>query len=121
MRIDELFKNLGYLAATIGAQVRDNACPGVPLEELDLTGPAPHKVALLGPAQVVLSEGEVFRVDVDPGPSGSEVLFSLDEGRLGIAGGDADTVVRISLPAPCMRLITARGNWYSMKPLRPTM
>ena len=115
MRIDELFKNLGYLAATIGAQVRDNACPGVPLEELDLTGPAPHKVALLGPAQVVLSEGEVFRVDVDPGPSGSEVLFSLDEGRLGIAGGDADTVVRISLPAPRKLAIAGSGKMTAAK------
>ena len=63
MRLDELFRNLGYVAATIGAQVRDSAWQGVPLEELDLTGPAPDNVALLGPAQVVLSEGEVFRVD----------------------------------------------------------
>ena len=53
MRLDELFRNLGYVAATIGAQVRDSAWQGVPLEELDLTGPAPDNVALLGPAQVV--------------------------------------------------------------------
>ena len=89
MRLDELFKNLGYLAATIGSQVRDNAFQGVPLEALDLTGEPPRKVALLGPAQVVLSEGEVFRVDVERGPSGEEVGFSLDEGKLGVAGGDA--------------------------------
>ena len=89
MRLDELFKNLGYLAATIGSQVRDNAFQGVPLEELDLTGAAPEKIALLGPAQVVLSEGEVFRVDVARGPSGEEVLFSLSEGKLGVAGNSA--------------------------------
>ena len=108
MRLDELFKNLGYLAATIGAQVRDGACQGVRLEELDLTGPPPGKIALLGPAQVVLSEGDVFRVDVEPGPGGEPVLFSLEDGRLGIGGGDSETVVRISIPAP--RKLTVAGS-----------
>jgi hypothetical protein len=108
MRFDELFKNLGYLAATIGSQVRDTAFDGVPLEDLDLTGPAPQKIALLGPAQLVLSEGEVFRVDVEPGPTGPEVLFALEEGRLAVARGDPDTVVRITLPAP--RKLTAAGS-----------
>jgi hypothetical protein len=108
MRLDELFKNLGYLAATIGAQARDSACQGVRLEDLDLTGPAPDKVALLGPAQVVLSDGEVFRVDVESRPGSEPVLFSLDEGRLGIAGGDGDSVVRIALPAP--RTLTLAGS-----------
>ena len=110
MRLDELFKNLGYLAATIGSQVRDNTFQGVPLDELDLTGPAPHKVALLGPAQVVLSEGEVFRVDVEPGPSGQEVLFALDEGRLGVSGGDAESVVSITLPAPNKLTLAGSGR-----------
>ena len=108
MRLDELFRNLGYVAATIGAQVRDSAWQGVPLEELDLTGPAPDNVALLGPAQVVLSEGEVFRVDVEPAYAGEPVLFSLKEGRLGIAGGVSETVVRIALPAP--RKLTLAGS-----------
>jgi hypothetical protein len=108
MRLDELFKNLGYLAGTIGSQIRDGVFEGVPLAELDLTGPPPQKVALLGPAQLVLSEGEVFRIDVEPGLDGPEVLFSLEEGRLGVARGDADTVVRITLPAP--RKLTAAGS-----------
>jgi hypothetical protein len=115
MRLDELFKNLGYLAATIGSQVRDSACAGVPLEELDLTGEAPHKVALLGPAQVVLSEGEVFRVDVEPGPTGEDVLFSLADGKLGVAGGDADAVVRITLPAPRKLAIAGSGRMTAAK------
>ena len=115
MRLDELFKNLGYLAATIGSQVRDNAFQGVPLEALDLTGEPPRKVALLGPAQVVLSEGEVFRVDVERGPSGEEVGFSLDEGKLGVAGGDAETVVRITLPAPRKLTIAGSGRMTADK------
>lgn len=115
MRLDELFKNLGYLAATIGAQMRDSAVEGVPLEELDLTGPAPEKVALLGPAQVVLGEGEVFRVDVEPGPSGEPVLFSLRDGKLGVAGGDTGSVVRIALPAPRKLAIAGSGRMTAAK------
>lgn len=115
MRLDELFKNLGYLAGTIGEQIRDNAFDGVPAAELDLTGPSPQKVALLGPAQLVLSEGEVFRVDVEPGPSGQEVLFKLAEERLGVCGGDADTVVRISLPAPRKLSVAGSGRMTAEK------
>jgi len=108
MRLDELFKNLGYIAATIGSQMREGAFEGVPLEELDLTGPAPQKISLCGPAQVVLSEGEVFRVDVEAGPSGEQVLFKLGEERLNVSGGDRDAVVRVTLPAP--RKISVAGS-----------
>ena len=115
MRFDELFKNLGYLAATIGSQVRDTAFDGVPLDELDLTATPPHKIALLGPAQLVLSEGEVFRVDVEPGSTGPEVRFALQEGRLGVGGGDADTVVNITLPAPKKLTIAGSGRMTAEK------
>ena len=90
MRLDELFKNLGYLAGTIGSQVRDGAFEGVPLEELDLTGAGcRRRLRCSARRKCVLSEGEVFRVDVEPGPSRRGRAFSLDEGRLGVAGGDA--------------------------------
>ena len=108
MRLDELFRNLGYIAATIGAQARDAACEGVPVEELDLTAPPPQKVALLGPAQLVLSEGEVFRVDVESARGAPPVLFSLRDERLGVNGGDGDTVVRVTLPAA--RKLTIAGS-----------
>lgn len=110
MRLDELFRSLGYLAGTIGAQMRDSACDGVPLEELDLTGEPPHKVTLTGPAQVVLSEGEVFRADVEYGPGCEQVLFSLGEGRLCVSGGDAETVVRVTLPAPRKLSLAGAGR-----------
>jgi len=115
MRLEELFKNLGYLAGTIGSQMRGGAFEGVPLAELDLTGPAPRKVSLCGPAQVVLSEGAVFRVDVDPGAAGEDVLFSLEDERLGVGGGDADTVVRITLPAPRKLTIAGSGRMTADK------
>jgi hypothetical protein len=109
MRLDELFKNLGYLAGTIGAQMRES-CEGVPLEELDLTGPPPRKVAHCGPAQVVLSEGEVFRVDVEPGPGAADVRFALDGERLGISGGERETVINVTLPAPLKLSLAGSGR-----------
>ena len=116
MRLDDLFRNLGYIAATISSQVRDSTLQGVPLETLDLTGEAPHKVALLGPAQLVLSEGEVFRVDVEPGDGADTVRFSLDEGKLGVAGGHHDTIVRVALPAP-RKLTVAGSGWMTAEKL----
>lgn len=110
MRLDELFKNLGYIAATIGSQMRDTAFQGIPLEELDLTGPAPHKIALLGPAQVVVTQGEVFRVDVEPGSGIEPVLFTQSEGRLGIGGGDTETIVRVAMPAPRKLALAGSGR-----------
>jgi hypothetical protein len=115
MRLDELFRNLGYLAGTLGAQMREGACEGVPLAELDLTGPPPRKVSLCGPAQVVVNEGEAFAVDVEPGPTGEEVLFSRHEERLGVSGGDADSVVRVTLPAPRKLAVAGSGRMTAEK------
>lgn len=109
MRLDELFRNLGYIAGTIGAQMRE-ACEGVPLEELDLSGPPPREVGLRGPGQVVVSEGEGFAIDVEAGPASEDVRFALDEDRLNIGGGGRDTVVRVTLPAPAKLAIAGSGR-----------
>src|SRR5690606_26124887 len=108
MRFDELFRNLGYLAATFGSQTGDSPFDGVPVEELDLTGPPPQKISICGPARVELCEGTIFRVDVAPGPSGKDVLFGLAGDRLAVSGGDAETVVRLTLPAP--RKLSTAGS-----------
>jgi hypothetical protein len=105
MRLDELFKNLGYIAGTIGAQMRE-ACDGVPLDELDLSGPAPREVALRGPGQVMLDVGEALAIEVE---GGEDVRFVLDAGRLTIAGPG---VVRVTLPAP-EKLSVAGSGWMT--------
>jgi hypothetical protein len=110
MRLDELFRNLGYIAGTIGAQLREACDEGVPLAELDLTGLPPREVALRGPGQVVLSDGEAFAVDVEAGPDADDVRFTLDEDRLTIAGGGRDTVVRVTLPAPDKLALAGAGR-----------
>ena len=109
MRLDELFKNLGYIAGSIGAQMRE-ACEGVPLEELDLSGAAPHKVGLSGPCQVFLAEGETFGIEVEPGAGEHDLRFALDEGKLRISGGYPETVVRVTLPAPDRLSVAGAGR-----------
>jgi hypothetical protein len=108
MRLDELFRNLGTIAGTIGAQMRE-ACDGVPLAELDLSGPPPREVALRGPAHVALSEGETLAIAVEGEIDGEEVLFALDDGRLRIAGGRG-AVVNLTLPAPSKLAVAGSGR-----------
>ena len=110
MQLDEFFRNLGCLAATLGAQVKDGTLEGVPLEELDLTGPAPGHVALSGRAQVMLSEGETLALEVEGGPAGEPVRFARGENRVGITGGDRETIVRITLPAPRKLSVAGSGR-----------
>lgn len=109
MRLDELFKNLGYIAGSIGAQIRE-AYDGIPLGELDLTGPAPREVGLRGPCRVVVAEGEALAIDVEAEPDAEEVRFMLDGERLAICGGGRDTVVRVTLPAPAKLAVAGSGR-----------
>ena len=109
MRLDELFKNLGYLAGTIGTQMRE-AFDGVPLAELDCNGPPPHEIGLRGSGQVVLSEGEALAITVEAGLDSEEVRFTLDGERLGICGGDRDTVIRVTMPAPRKLAVAGSGR-----------
>jgi len=114
MRLDELFRNLGYLAGSLRVNIHEG-CDGVPLEELDLSGPAPEKIAHCGPSQVVVSEGPEFGVEVEPSPGAADVRFALAENRLAISGGDHDTVVNLTLPAPRKVSIAGSGRITAAK------
>ena len=109
MRLEELFTNLGTFAGTVAAQLHE-ASHGVPLAELDLTGAAPHEIALTGPAHVIVRGGDVLRITVDPGTGADEVRFALGGARLRIAGGDCETVVRVTVPAPRKIAVAGRGR-----------
>lgn len=114
MRLDELFRNLGYLAGSLRVNLHE-ACEGVPLEELDLTGPPPEKISHCGAAQVVVSEGPEFKVVVEPSPGAADVRFALNENRLAISGGDGETVVNLALPAPRKLSIAGSGRICAAK------
>lgn len=111
MRLDELFKNLGYIAGTIGAQMRETH-EGVPLAELDLTGLPPSEVSLRGPGQVELIDGDAFEIDVETDADQSEALFALEDGRLKICGGG---IVRVTLPAPHKLAVAGSGRLTAAK------
>jgi len=117
MRLDELFRNLGYIAGTIGTQMRE-AYDGVPLAELDLSGAPPRKVGLCGPGQVFLAEGEPFAIEVEPGPASDDLRFGLDEGKLRISGGASETIVRVTLPAPDRLSVAGAGRITAEKVAR---
>ena len=108
MRLDEVFKDLGYLAGQFAAQIRESA-QGVPLEELDFTAPAPIKIALTGPSQVFVKVGEVFRIEAE-GPARDQLRFALGDGHLTISGGDPATVVTVTAPAPRKLAIAGSGR-----------
>ncbi|MEO6040747.1 MAG: DUF2807 domain-containing protein [Croceibacterium sp.] len=113
MRFDDLFRNLGFIAGNVATHLRDAAATGVPLAELDLTGPAPHAVALAGPGHVVVNVGDDFLIEVDEGPGREDLRFALSDGRLGLSGGDGGTRVRITLPAPLSLAVTGSGRMES--------
>jgi hypothetical protein len=108
MRLDELFKNLGYVAGTIGAQLREGF-DGVPLAELDLAGPPPREIKLRGAAQVVLSDGESLAIEVEADDDSEEALFALHDDQLRVTGGRG-TVVRITVPAPAKLAVAGSGR-----------
>lgn len=82
-----------------------NGEEGVPLAELDTSGAAPTGVALGGPDQVVITQGDAFRITVDGTDAANERLrFVLSDGTLAIGRVDGDwadsdyATVNITMP-----------------------
>lgn len=117
--LNDIFKSLGPIIAAAMAGKFDHGefrfdngkfhfggdGEGVPLEELDLTQPAPEKILVLGPAAVRITKGDTFRVRTD-GEAAGGLRFSLRDGKLVIARRDAGEngatmpMVDLTLPAP---------------------
>lgn len=124
MRIDKVLRAIGpviAMAAAAGlggcnsANISLNGEDGVPLADLDLTGPAPEEVALLGPDKVVVTQGGDFTIEVEGDSAArARMRFVLAEGTLGIMrekgnwndGGVA--TVNVTMPAP--RKVTVAGS-----------
>lgn len=109
------FAALGALAGCKGGTTQINGTDGVPLSQLDLSGPAPDAVVLAGPDNVIIEEGTNFDVKVAAAEGvSSHLRFTLDDGTLGIMrdessflGSDPATV-HVTMPAP--RSLTAAGS-----------
>lgn len=81
---------------------------GKALSELDLSGPAPTHLVLLGPDEVRLTEGDKLAITVEGDAEAKDNLrFTLKDGSLGIlrkdklfSSGGHKAVVMVTMPAP---------------------
>lgn len=127
MKFDKLFRSLAPVAAIAlaaglagckDAQIRINDEEGVPLAELDTSGPAPTELVLAGPDSVVVTNGDALDIDVEGDTRAVEALrFTLKDGTLGVMrrsglgdlGGELATV-RVTMPAPAKIVIAGSGG-----------
>ena len=94
------------LSGCDGLSVSFDNGDGVPLSELDMSGPAPDQLALAGPDTVILTEGKTLAIDVEGDPD-DKLRFDLEGERLTIyredgvsTGGRGRATVRVTMPAP---------------------
>ncbi|MDP3677422.1 MAG: head GIN domain-containing protein [Novosphingobium sp.] len=93
---------------------------GKKLADLDLSGPPPSKVALLGPDTVRIATGDTLAISVDGDPDVAEQMrFTLEDGTLGILRkdgkrwGDETVTVNVTMPAPKKLTIAGSGKIFS--------
>lgn len=109
---------LGMSAMLTGchnADIAINGEAGKPLSELDLSGPAPDSLALLGPDRVRIETGEKLAIKVEgDAEQAAQLRFTLKDGTLGILRakkgwntGDSVTVL-VTMPAP--KSLTMAGS-----------
>ena len=99
------------------AELAINGEAGKPLSELDLSGPAPDSLVLLGPDSVKIETGEKLAIRLEGNPDqAAHLRFTLKEGRLGIlrdrkgwGTGEAVTVL-VTMPAPKSLTMTGSGR-----------
>lgn len=96
--------------------IKINGEEGKPLAELDLSGPAPSELVLLGPDEVRVTTGETLAITVEGNDAAKDQLrFTLKDGALGILRKDrlfskdgGTAVVNVTMPAP--REVTMAGS-----------
>ncbi|NOW45473.1 hypothetical protein FHW96_001628 [Novosphingobium sp. SG751A] len=88
---------------------------GKPLAELDLSGPAPDSLVLLGPDSVKIETGEKLAIKVEGDPEqAAHLRFTLKDGTLGILrdrkGQGQAVSVLVTMPAPKSLTMTGSGR-----------
>lgn len=121
--INRLFKRMAPLAvlalgtaltACDGADISINGKKGVPLAELDMSGPAPTELVLSSGDEVILTEGETFDLAVE-GEGTDSLRFVRDEKLIGITredgwDGKGKATIRITMPPPEELVIAGSGS-----------
>ena len=93
-----------------------NGDKGKPLADLDLTGPPPHSLVLLGPDKVTITTGDKLAITVDGDPAtAAKLRFTLKGDTLGIlrqnhswSASDGVTV-HVTMPAPSDLVMSGSG------------
>ena len=95
------------LAGCDGVSVNIGENDGVPLSELDMSGPAPTELALIAPDQVIVTAGEELDITVEGSAEAVDAMrFTNEGGTLGIMResgkwkGSGYAIVRVTMPAP---------------------
>ena len=108
----------GALAATAcNGNVTMGDSDGVPLAELDRSGPTPTELVLAGPDAVTVVEGAAFDIAVAGDPRAMEALrFSLEDGALAI-GRERDAArnigkvdIRVTTPSLSAFVLAGSGT-----------
>lgn len=104
------------LAGCNGADISFNGEKGVPLAELNTSGPAPTGIALLGPDNVRVTRGDKLAINVE-GEGADKLRFALSDGQLGISREDwklgqstRPATVNVTLPMLSEVMLAGSGN-----------
>ena len=125
MMLGHILKALAPILATVmaagvagcdGSNVTIGGEQGKRLAELDLTGPAPNELVLLGPDEVQVTQGDSLAITVDGDPDAAAAMrFTLKNGTLSIlradklfSGDGKRAVVHVTMPAP--KEVTMAGS-----------
>ena len=106
------------LAGCDGVNVNIGSSDGVPLSELDFSGPAPTTLALGSGDTVILTEGETLAITIEGDDKAKDDLrFVREKDMLGIGrepglfGKDgAPATIRVTMPAPRELMIGGSGS-----------
>lgn len=105
------------LSGCDGMKINMGEGDGVPLAELDLSGPAPSQLVLGSGDTVILTEGETLAIAIEGDEAtGKELRFVRKDGSLAIArssglfGKESPATIRITMAAPSELVIGGSGT-----------
>ncbi|MFM9935691.1 MAG: head GIN domain-containing protein [Novosphingobium sp.] len=123
--LEDIARSLAGLAVTAvvlslsgcnAGSVTIDGMKGVPLAELDLSGPPPEQVALFGPDTVNIVQGERLTIQIDGDAAAKERLrFVLKDGKLSIGRegwtlGGSSGGAKIEVTVPGVRKLVLAGS-----------
>ncbi len=107
---------LAFAASACGSNLNMSIgdTDGVPLADLDTSGPAPTRLVLAGPDNVVVSEGNALSISVTGDADAKDALrFNLDDGSLGIMrenGSKAKGKATVAITMPSAQEFVIAGS-----------